>query len=194
MAKPPTFTSEDRRFLLNLARTTIQGVVTTGRLPEIDPTSLPSDLTEPKGCFVTLTKGGQLRGCIGHIFPREPLYRAVMDNARSSAILDSRFPPVQPEELDEIEIEVSVLTVPQDLRFESPADLLRKLRPNLDGVVLKVGQRQATFLPQVWEQLPDKEEFLARLTMKAGLRPSAWRESGTAILTYQVEAFKESEM
>jgi AmmeMemoRadiSam system protein A len=190
----PQYTPEERRFLLNLARKTVQEVVTSQRLSEIDGSGLSSNLTEPKGCFVTLNKKGQLRGCIGHIFPQEPLYKAVMDNARSAAVQDYRFDPVRPEELAEIEIEVSVLTVPQPLHFDSPDDLLEKLRPHVDGVVLQIGRRGATYLPQVWEQLPDKEEFLSRLSMKAGLPGSAWRSSTTKILTYQVEAFKESEM
>jgi len=150
---------------------------------------------EPKGCFVTLKKNGQLRGCIGHILPQEPLYRAVMDNARSAATRDTRFPrPVQPEELEEIEIEVSVLTVPQRLEFDTPDDLLNKLRPRVDGVVLRIGRRQSTYLPQVWEDLPEKETFLGHLSAKAGLPPGAWQTPETAVWTYQAEAFKESEM
>ncbi len=191
-----TFTREERKFLLELARKTIREVVTSGNMPEIDESGLSSSssMTEPKGCFVTLKKSGELRGCIGHIFPREPLYRAVMDNARNAALEDPRFHPVEPQELALLEIEVSVLTVPQPLDFESPDDLLNKLRPEVDGVVLQIGRRQATYLPQVWEQLPDKESFLAHLSAKARLPASAWKQPGTAILTYQVEAFKESEM
>ena len=189
-----TMTLDDKGFLLRLARQTIEEVITTGRMPEIGSAGLSNSLTEPKGCFVTLDKDGELRGCIGHIFPQEPLYRAVMDNARSAALEDPRFRPVQAEELTSIEIEISVLTFPQLLRFDSPEDLLRKLRPHVDGVVLKIGLRQATFLPQVWEQLPDKETFLAHLAAKAGLPPTAWRNPGTQVLTYQVDAFKESEM
>jgi AmmeMemoRadiSam system protein A len=189
-----TMTPYDKQFLLRLARQTIEEAVTTGRMPEISSAGLSSSLTEPKGCFVTLQKDGQLCGCIGHIFPQEPLYRAVMDNARSAALEDPRFPRVQPEELGAIEIEISVLTVPQVLPFNSPEDLLRKLRPHVDGVVLTIGQRQATFLPQVWEQVPDKETFLAHLAAKAGLPPAAWRSPTTEVQTYQADAFKESEM
>ncbi len=187
-------TPDQKHFLLRLARQTIEQAVTTGRMPEVDASNLSSPLTDAAACFVTLWKKGELRGCIGHIFPQEPLYRAVRDNARSAALEDPRFRPVQPEELAIIEIEISVLTVPQALPFDSPEDLLRKLRPHMDGVVLKIGQRHATFLPQVWEQLPDKEDFLSRLAVKAGFPPSAWKGSGTSVLTYQVEAFKESEM
>ena len=104
------------------------------------------------------------------------------------------FPAGQkPEELEQLHIEISVLTVPQELAFDSPADLLRKLRPGTDGVVLRVDGRQATFLPQVWEQLPDKEEFLAHLSQKAGLSATAWKDPEAKVLVYQVEAFQEGE-
>ncbi len=188
------FSLEERKFLLTLARRTVEEVVSSGNLPEVDATGLSNRLTEPRACFVTLKKKGELRGCIGHIFPREPLYRAVVDNARSAAVEDYRFPAVREEELQDIEIEVSVLTVPKPLDFDSPDDLLRKLRSQEDGVVLRIGQRQATFLPQVWEQLPDKETFLAHLSVKAGCPALAWRNPGTSVLTYRAEAFKESEL
>jgi len=100
---------------------------------------------------------------------------------------------VAPYELGDIEIEVSVLTVPKPLPFDSPDDLLRKLRPHRDGVVLRIGPAMATFLPQVWEQLPDKEEFLAHLSRKAGCPANAWRGPGVSVLTYEVQAFHESE-
>jgi AmmeMemoRadiSam system protein A len=194
MAPEGSLTREERNFLLELARKTIEEVVTSGKMPEIDASGLSSTMTELKGCFVTLKKKGQLRGCIGHILPREPLYRAVMDNAVNAAVRDPRFPPVEPKELALLEIEISVLTVPRPLDFKSPDDLLNKLRPDVDGVVLQIGRRQSTFLPQVWEQLPDKESFLAHLSHKAGLPASAWKRPGTEVLTYQVEPFKESEM
>jgi AmmeMemoRadiSam system protein A len=98
---------------------------------------------------------------------------------------------VGPHEPDQIEIEISVLTVPKTLEFESPEDLLAKLRPHIDGVILRRGGRQSTYLPQVWGQIPDKEEFLGRLSRKAGMAPTDWREPGLTVLTYQAEAFHE---
>ncbi|MGA2063122.1 MAG: AmmeMemoRadiSam system protein A, partial [Thermoguttaceae bacterium] len=139
-------------------------------------------------------KNNDLRGCIGSILPEEPLYQAVPSRARAAALEDPRFPPVRSEELKDIQIEISVLTIPRRLDFKSPDDLVQKLRPNVDGVVLIMGSRQATFLPQVWEQIPDKNDFLNHLAQKAGANASAWQQEGTSVLIYQVEAFKESEM
>jgi hypothetical protein len=186
--------TSDRRLMLDLARRTLREVVTKGKQPEVVADAFPPNLMEKKGCFVTLTERGQLRRCIGHILPRESLYKAVMDNAESAALHDYRFTPVQPDELDKIEIEVSVLTVPEPLTFTSPDDLLNKLQPHKDGVVLQIGGGGATYLPQVWEQIPDKVQFMNSLAEKAGFPPDAWRGADTKVLIYHVEAFKESEM
>jgi len=190
----PVYSPDERKLLLELARKTLREVVTKQQFPPVDPAVFPRKFTEPKACFVTLTLGGQLRGCIGHILPQEPLYRAVMDNTQSAAQRDHRFPPVQPDELDKIAIEISVLSEPQPLAFSSPEDLLAKLRPHRDGVVLQpAGRGQATYLPQVWEHFPKKEDFLNTLSQKAGCAPDDWRLPGTRVLTYRVECFKESE-
>ncbi len=189
----PGYSREEKRFLMDLARRAAQEAVRSGNLPPIDEQTVPVRLCEKKGCFVTLTQGGALRGCIGHILPLAPLFRAVMENARSAALHDSRFEPVRASELAGLEFEISVLTEPRPLEFSSPEDLLNKLRPRQDGVVLKVGGRASTFLPQVWEQLPRREEFLNRLAMKAGGAPGDWRKPGAAVSIYQVVAFKEAD-
>ena len=134
---------------------------------------------------------GALRGCIGHIHPQESLYKAVMDNAGSAALRDPRFLPVRPDEVDKIKIEISVLTEPKPLEFSSPEDLLSKLRPYEDGVVLRIGPAMATFLPQVWAQIPDKVQFLSHLSQKAGCEPSAWRGKDASVSIYHVESFEE---
>ncbi|MDW7979591.1 MAG: AmmeMemoRadiSam system protein A, partial [Verrucomicrobiales bacterium] len=144
-----------------------------------------------RGCFVTLTKHGQLRGCIGNILPAGPLYQAVIENARSAALHDYRFPPVRSDELKDIHIEISVLSEPVPVQFSSPDELLAKLKPGKDGVVLEIGERKATFLPQVWQQLPDKVEFLNHLAMKAGAGPSDWRGKDVKVSVYHVLAFEE---
>jgi AmmeMemoRadiSam system protein B/AmmeMemoRadiSam system protein A len=187
------FSRADRKFLLDLARRTVREVTATGRLPDVPAAGLDPKFTAAKGCFVTLTEHGNLRGCIGYILAQGPLYRAVVENARNAALSDPRFDPVAPREVNQLEIEISVLTEPRPLFFSSPEDLLRKLRPGVDGVVLQIGSRGATYLPQVWEQIPDREEFLNNLAEKAGCAPAAWREPETTVLIYQVESFKESD-
>ncbi|MCR4415492.1 MAG: AmmeMemoRadiSam system protein A, partial [Thermoguttaceae bacterium] len=134
---------------------------------------------------------GQLRGCIGHLVPKEPLVEAVVNNAVHAALDDPRFSPVAPAELDRIDIEISVLTVPQRLEFRTPEELLAKLRPRVDGVVLRVGRAQSTYLPQVWDEIPDKETFLSELSRKAGLDRDAWKDPQAQVLVYQAEAFGE---
>jgi AmmeMemoRadiSam system protein A len=186
------FNPTERYQLLALARRALKEAVAPDRSPA-DTNNWPAKFRESRGCFVTLTEAGALRGCIGHIFPQESLYRAIQDNARSAALEDPRFRPVQPGELNQLEIEISVLTEPKPLPFTLPEDLLAKLQPGKDGVVLKLGGRGATYLPQVWEQLPDKVEFLNHLSEKAGCAPGDWRKPGTSVLIYHVEAFKESE-
>jgi len=191
-SQPPAFNEAERKQLLALARQALEASVKTGQLPEAEIKDFPPAFTLPKGSFVTLTKHGQLRGCIGNILPRLPLYQAIMENARAAALNDYRFEPVKPAELGELEIEVSVLTEPKSLSFTSPDDLLSKLRPNVDGVILKMGFHSATFLPQVWEKIPDKVAFLDQLALKAGATRGAWREPGTRVDVYQVEAFEEA--
>jgi AmmeMemoRadiSam system protein A len=181
----------ERKFLLELARETLTRVTAEDNLPEVAAEDLPPKLREKKACFVTLTKGGALRGCIGHLTALEPLYEAVAENARNAAMRDPRFPPVEPGELDQIKIEISVLTEPQPLAFSSPDDLLSKLHPNEDGVLLHIGSRTATFLPQVWAQVPDKVEFLTHLSQKAGCERSAWRGKDVSVSIYHVECFEE---
>jgi AmmeMemoRadiSam system protein A len=187
----PEFGSAERRFLLELARASVRAAAAGRPVPEGGREGITAKLAEPKGCFVTLTAGGELRGCIGHILPQEPLWRAVIDNARSAAVRDTRFERVAPEEVDALEIEISVLTVPELLAFSSPGELLGRIEPNRDGVVLQIGSRRATFLPQVWEQFGGKEEFLDHLAMKAGCAAGAWREPGAQVSVYRVESFSE---
>jgi AmmeMemoRadiSam system protein A len=188
---PGNLAAAERQFLLELARKTLRSVTTNGSVPEVAAKDVPPKLAETKACFVTLTKDGVLRGCIGHLMAIEPLHQAVAENARNAALRDPRFPPVQADELDQIKIEISVLTEPQPLTFSSPEDLLSKLHPNEDGVLLHIGPRTATFLPQVWAQLPDKVEFLNHLSQKAGCETSAWRGKDVSVSIYHVECFEE---
>lgn len=186
-------TPSERGLVLRLARRAVESAVRTGRLPEVNPAELPLALLATRACFVTLTREGQLRGCIGHLKARMPLYQAVLENARAAALEDYRFEPVRPSELEDLRIEVSVLTPPRPLAYKTPEELLQGLRPGVDGVILEIGSFTATFLPQVWEKLPGREQFLDQLCIKAGARPADWRRLFPAVSTYQVEAFAEDD-
>ena len=145
-----------------------------------------------RGVFVTLHKSGNLRGCIGSLAASEPLIEGIKSHALNAAFQDYRFPPLTAAELPELHVEISILTEPQPLACTGPDDLVRQLRPGIDGVILR-GTRgeQATFLPQVWQQLPGAEQFLSQLCRKAGLPDMAWRSEPAHISTYQVQSFEE---
>jgi len=145
------------------------------------------------GTFVTLKKHDRLRGCIGSLAATETLAEGVRRNALNAAFNDYRFTPLTPEELAEVDIEVSVLTQPQPLAYRDADDLLGKLRPHVDGLIIRKGHRSATFLPQVWEQLPRTEDFLSHLCSKAGLSADAWRRGDLEVQTYRVIYFEEGQ-
>jgi len=184
---------EDKKFLLGLARETLNSYLKDGKKPEVDEAKLSANLKKVQGCFVTLDSNGNLRGCIGHILPQEELYRCVIDNAVNAALRDSRFQPVSYDESKSLGVEISVLTVPEKLEFSSGEDLQAKLRPMVDGVVLKSGWHQSTYLPQVWDAFPDKPSFLSSLCVKGGANADCWKDTSTEVLTYQAEVFHESE-
>ncbi len=151
------------------------------------------ELAEQRATFVTLTIGGRLRGCIGSILPQRALIDDVIENARSAAFKDPRFPPLTPQELPEVDIEVSLLTLPQPVPYEDEADLRRKIRPGVDGVIIRFDGRQATFLPSVWEQLPSFDKFFEHLCLKAGLSADCLRLHPD-VYVYQAEKILESEV
>ena len=144
-----------------------------------------------RGMFVTLTMDNELRGCMGNLSSDESIVHGVKSNALNAAFHDPRFPPLSREEFEKTEVEISLLTEPKPLTFSGPKELLSQLRPNIDGVILRKKAASSTFLPQVWEQLPGKEEFLEHLCRKAGLAGSAWQKPGLTVLTYQVQYFQE---
>jgi AmmeMemoRadiSam system protein A len=148
-------------------------------------------MREEGASFVTLTYKGYLRGCVGALEPYQSLAEDVREHAIAAAFQDYRFPPVTVAEVEDISIEISYLTRPKILNYSDPVDLLEFLRPNIDGVVIRDGMRRATFLPQVWEKIPNPEEFLEQLCMKMGSSPDLWRRKKLDILTYQVEEFHE---
>jgi AmmeMemoRadiSam system protein A len=182
---------DEKQILLKLAREAIEQVVCQHGLQPFDLESVPPNLREPGVAFVTLTEYGELRGCIGALEASQPLAEDVREHAAAAAVDDFRFPPVRPEEIEHLEIEISRLTEPKQLEYDNPVELLTKLRPGIDGVVIKDGFRRATFLPQVWEKLPKPEQFLDQLCLKMGAQKGTWRNKMLEVLTYQVEEFHE---
>jgi len=191
----PLLTPEKGRLLVTLARSTLMEAFGLP-LPPADADRMRSALSDasfqvPSATFVTLKRKGQLRGCIGTLSASDPLAEGVRRNAVNAAFHDPRFPPLTEKEIEQVEVEVSVLSEPRPLPFSDPEDLLRKLQPNVDGVIIRQGHASATFLPQVWEQLPKKEDFLGHLCLKAGLPRDAWKRGRIEVSTYQVQYFEE---
>ena len=184
-------TDGEKETLLHLAREALEEGVKGRPLPRLDQTRLPPSLMEEGASFVTLTIGGELRGCIGALEAYQPLAEDVREHAIAAALNDPRFPPVEADELNRIKLEVPCLTPPQALEYSSGDELPRLLRPHVDGVILRDGYRRATFLPQVWEKLPNAVDFLEHLCQKMGAAGNAWRVKKMQVLTYQVEEFSE---
>ena len=153
--------------LLPLARRAIED-------RRLRPPDAPAWLAERGATFVTLTEGGRLRGCIGSLEAWRPVGQDVIDNARSAAFRDPRFPPVAASELARLRVEVSLLSASEPLSVADEADALARLRPGVDGLILTAAGRRGTFLPQVWDELPEPREFLTHLKRKAGLPASYW--------------------
>jgi len=183
------YTAEQGSTLLGFARQTIAARLGRGDTPVERPAD--REFEQQRAVFVTLKKHGQLRGCIGNLEPVGSLWQGVRDNAINAAFNDYRFSPLSADELDELLIDISILGPPTSLEYRDADDLLAKLHPGKDGVILSVGASRATFLPQVWQQLPRPEDFLGHLCRKAGLRDTAWRDSHPAIRVYRVQSFEE---
>jgi len=184
-------TPEEKKLLLGIARSALEISVRGEKWPVLDLESMPARVREEGASFITLTIHGNLRGCIGALEPYQPLVLDVQEHAIAAALEDPRFPPVAPNELDKIDIEISRLTMPKNLAYTDAEDLLAKLHPQVDGVILRDGSRRATFLPQVWEKIPDKADFLDNLCYKMGAAADVWRRKPLEVQVYQVEEFHE---
>jgi AmmeMemoRadiSam system protein A len=182
---------DEKEYLLRVARAALEAATEDRKLSPLDPSELPERLQAPGASFVTLTKQGALRGCIGALNAEVPLVEDVRQHAVDAARHDHRFHRVTPDETKSIAIEVSVLSEPQPISTTDPDAILKVLRPGVDGVVVLSGSRRATFLPQVWEKVPSPEEFLTMLCQKAGMPGEAWKQGEVEILIYQVESFHE---
>ncbi len=187
-ADQTTLSESERRLLLDVARSSVRYGLAHHRPQPVDPADYPPALRAPRAVFVTLNQRGQLRGCIGHLEASQALVRDVADNAYAAAFRDPRFPPLAAAELGDLEVHISVLSPPEPLPVVSEADLLRQMRPGVDGLILEEGRHRGTFLPAVWESLPAPEQFLAHLKLKAGLSPGYWSD-GIRVARYTTEAF-----
>ncbi|MFC2028826.1 AmmeMemoRadiSam system protein A [Chloroflexota bacterium] len=188
-----SLTPAERKYLLKLARTSMEQAVRGQPLTSLDPSEWSNSLREEGASFVTLTlvHSGALRGCVGALEAYQPLAFDVREHAIAAALKDYRFPPVAEHELHSIQVEISRLTQPVPLEYDSPEDLLNKLTVGRDGVLLQDGWKRATFLPQVWEKVNSKQEFLDNLCRKMGVVGDHWRRKHLQISLYQVEEFHE---
>lgn len=168
---------KDKGYLLQLARDSIRHGLQEGSPMPVDLTRLPPNLRAMRASFVTLQKNGQLRGCIGSLEAVRPLSLDIAHNAYAAAFHDPRFPPLGEDELQGLEIHLSLLSPAEPMRFQSEEDLLDQIQPGIDGLILVEGRHRGTFLPSVWEQLPTARQFLEHLKMKAGLPPGYWSDT-----------------
>ena len=183
---------EQGRTLLRLARQTLEEELGQQPTDPVAPDLLRDpDLRRHQGIFVTLSKEGMLRGCIGSLLGVESIVDGVRRHAVNAALHDHRFSMLSRDELPEVRIEISVLTPPENLAYTDGNDLIRQLRPRIDGVILKKGAYGATFLPQVWQQLPKPKIFLEHLCRKAGLPADCWQSGALTVQTYQAQHFEE---
>lgn len=200
-AKSQPLTEPERKLLLDLARKTAEAFLAKQPPPRVNRALLSAKLLTPKGCFVTLNNKEELRGCVGYTRPVQPLFVAVMEMT-VNALRDQRFSsnPVTAAELKDITVDISVLTAPRPVYYNTPSDLLKLLRPNVDGVTLDVpvvvkgrrGTARSVYLPSVWKEIPEPEKFMDQLSRKAGLAANAWRQPQAIIQIFQVEEFQET--
>ena len=187
------FSQQEGDSLLSLARQSIQDHL-EGR--EDGVVSLKKRFSDritqnQRGVFVSLHKQGALRGCIGNIEPVKTVFKGVIENAKHAAFNDSRFTAISRNELENTQIEISILTLPETIEYADETEVISKLRPGIDGVIIKKSYKQATFLPQVWKQLASPADFLSHLCMKAGLPSQEWRDGDLEVSVYQVQSFED---
>ncbi len=182
---------EEGKFLVDLARVSTEYYLKYEKIPDIK--NVPyKNLKKLGASFVTIeTKYGDLRGCIGSIIPHKPLYQDVINNAISAATSDPRFYPLNLEELFNVKIKVSVLTYPIKVGYTDWKNLLNKIKPFKDGLIVKYKNFSATFLPEVWEKIPTKEDFLTHLCLKAGLAGNFWKTGLLEVYRYNTITFSE---
>lgn len=183
----------ERAALIAVARRAIEHGLTSGRPLTVSPSEYHPDLKTVRASFVTLHRSGELRGCIGHLEAVQPLVVDVAENAYAAAFRDPRFRPLTATEWPGVDVHLSLLTAPEPIQFGDEADLIRQIRPGEDGLILKDGPNRGTFLPSVWESLPDPVDFLVHLKHKAGLAANHWSDR-IEVYRYRTESFGEEEV
>lgn len=181
-----------RATLLAAARRSIEHGLANGRPLAVTASDFERELQAVRASFVTLHSHGQLRGCIGHLEAVQPLVVDVAENAFAAAFRDPRFSPLTHQEWPGVQVDLSILTAPEPLQFSDEADLIGQIRPGEDGLILKDGPYRGTFLPSVWESLPDPAEFLRHLKHKAGLAANHWSDR-VEVLRYRTESFGDGD-
>lgn len=182
------YSPELRQLMLRTAAASIRYGLQQHQRMVVRLEDYPAALQLQRACFVTLHRHAQLRGCIGNLQAIQPLIIDLVDNAFAAAFSDPRFPPLEPVEYADLELHISILSVAEVMVIRDEEDLLKQLRPGIDGLILEEGLHRATFLPSVWEQLSNKEEFVAQLKRKAGLDTRYWSDGLTA-RRYTTESF-----
>lgn len=185
------FTAGEREILLRIACQSIRSGLATRQPAAISVDGIPARLSARRASFVTLHAEEKLRGCIGSLEPRTSLAEDVSFNAYAAAFRDTRFQPLQADELDTLSLDISVLSRPELLDFDSESSLLGVVRPGIDGLILQEDDFRSTFLPSVWESLPDPAQFLGHLKLKAGLATDYWSAS-IRVWRYTTESFEAS--
>ena len=184
---------QQRATLMSVARQSIEHGLAYGQPLVVTPSEYHGDLKVVRASFVTLQIQGRLRGCIGHLEAVQPLIVDVAENAFAAAFRDPRFPPLQRDEWADVDIHLSLLTRPEPMRFEDESDLIAQIRPGEDGLILQDGPNRGTFLPSVWESLPDPVQFLTHLKHKAGLAANHWSDR-VEVYRYHTESFGEEDL
>ena len=183
----PQRTNTDKALLLDIARQSIESGLRTGQPLRVDPDGYPPELGELRATFVTLRRENALRGCVGGLVASRPLVADVAHSAFKAAFRDSRFPPLETSEFDRLEIHISILSALEPLSIPDEKALLAAIRPGIDGLVVRDGARQGTFLPAVWQSLPEPSEFWRELQRKAGIPLGTWSRRWE-IFRYTVES------
>lgn len=185
-------TQIEREYLLSLSRRVIKKYLIDGGVLMLEKDSIPTNsLKDKRGVFVTLTINHELRGCIGNLEPEKPIYQAVIDNGLAAAFCDPRFSALTISELEKVKIEISILGLLKKLKFSTAEQLVNYLKQKKPGIFIKKNFNQATFLPQVWLELPKPEEFLQQLCLKARLDMDSWKDLDLEMYEYEVEKFQE---